>query len=128
MDKFDFITRIIKLYPHAVKDYDAQYDTYNRSLSADLKVDYDKVFDIYCTEYSDSFPPPPGLINEWATRCIKKDYNPVSKWVHVKIYNPILKGVTNTDCAPADWSEEKILKWYKKRFNCDGWRIEEIYA
>lgn len=126
MDKFDFINRIIALYPHAIQDSKAQYETYKHSLSTSEKVDYDAVFDIYCKEYKNSFPPPPGQIQEWALRCIKPDYQPSSKWIHVKIYNPIDKAVVNTDCFPAGTSEEKILNFYKKRFGGEGWRIEGI--
>ena len=126
MDKHDFINKIISLYPHAIKDYDAQYETYKHALPKSEKVDYDKVFEIYCTEHKDSFPPPPGLISEWAMRCIKLDYNPTSKWLHVKVYNPFYKCVVNTDCFPAGTSEQAILNTYKKRFGGEGWYIAEV--
>lgn len=128
MDKFDFINRIIALYPHAIKDHEAQYDTYKRALPVSDKVDYEEVYNIFCTEHKDNFPPPPALIKEWASRCIKTDYQPENKWIHVKIFNPIYNCVTNTDCFPAGTSETAILNAYKKMFpNTDGWRIVEVY-
>ena len=126
MDKFDFINRIISLYPHAIKDHDGQYDAYKKALPISEKINYDEVFEIYCREFKDSFPPPPGLICEWAQRCRKEEYKPVSKWVNVKIYNPIYKAEVNTDSFPAGTSEEKILSFYKKRFGGDGWQIIEV--
>lgn len=126
MDKIDFINSIISLYPHSIKAHEKQFDAYKKSLPADGKVDYEKVYEIYCTEYKDSFPPPPGLISEWARRCIKADYSAASKWINVKIYNPFYKTVVNTDSFPAGTSEEKMLNYYKKRFGGEGWRIEEV--
>ena len=126
MDKYGFINRIIALYPHAIKDHDAQYDTYNRALPISDKVDYEEVYNIFCAEHKDSFPPPPALIKEWASRCVKENYQPTDKWIHVKIYNPFLKTVVNTDCFPAGTSEQAILNTYKKRFGDGDWRI--IYA
>ena len=128
MDKFDFINRIISLYPHAITDKQAQYDTYSHSLPVSEKVDYDKVFELYCKEYKDSFPPPPGQICEWAKSCIKSDFKPAQKWLNVKVYNPILKAVTNTDCFPAATSEETMLNTYKKMFpKYEGWKIIEVW-
>ena len=126
MDKIDFINRIISLYPHAIKDYEAQFETYKKSLPINEKVDYNEVYEIYCKEHKDNYPPAPGKISEWAMRCIQKDYNPCAKWIHVKIFNPIYKAVVNTDCFPAGTSEEAILNTYKKRFGGEGWRIEEM--
>ena len=124
MDKFDFINWLISLYPHAIKDGKAQYDLYNRVLSN--KVDYDKLADIFSNEYADSFPPAGAVIKEMASRCLKDDVIKADKWIHVKIYNPHLKAVINTDCFPAGTSESAILNTYKKRFGGEGWRI--IYA
>lgn len=124
MDKFDFINWLISLYPHAIKDGKAQYDLYNRVLSN--KVDYDKLADIFSNEYADSFPPPGALIKEMASRCLKEEIVESDKWIHVKIYNPHLKTVVNTDCFPAGTSESAILNTYKKRFGGDGWKIMEL--
>lgn len=127
MDKHDFITRIISLYPHAVKDHNAQYEVYKHALPKSERVDYDQVFEIFCTEHKDSFPPPPGLVSEWARRCIKAESS-FGKWVNVRVFNPIYKTVVNTDCFPAGTTEAQMLSFYKKRFpNTDGWRIVEVY-
>lgn len=126
MDKFDFINRIIALYPHAIKDGKAQYDLYNRVLSN--KVDYEKLMDIFANEYSESFPPPGAVLKEMASRCLKEEIVKSDKWIHVKIYNPIYKTVVNTDCFPAGTSEEVILNTYKKMFpGVEGWKLVEVY-
>lgn len=127
MDKFDFINRIISLYPHAIKDGKAQYDLYDRVLSKS-KIDYEKLMDIFANEYSDSFPPPGAVLKEMATRCIKQDVVQSAKLLHVRVYNPFLKRVINTDCFPAGTTEEQMLATYKKRFGGEGWRIEEVYV
>ena len=127
MDKFDFINWLISLYPHAIKDSKAQYDLYDRVLNKN-KIDFDKLANIFSNEYADSFPPAGAVIKEMANRCIKEEIAQAPKWVHVRVYDPRYKVVRSTDCFPATDTEEQILAWYKKRFKCDGWRIEEIYA
>lgn len=124
MDKFDFINRIISLYPHAIKDGKAQYDLYDRVLSN--KIDYEKLMDIFANEYRESFPPPGAVLKELAARCIKEDVVQADKWIHVKIFNPIYNRVINTDCFPAGTSEQAIINTYKKRFGGEGWRVEGV--
>lgn len=126
MDKFDFINRIISLYPHAITDKETQYDAYNRALKSNNSVDYEKVFDLFCEEYKDSFPPPSGFINELASRCLKPEAQESSKWIQVRIYNPIYKCEQSTDCFPAGTSEQAILNTYKKMFGGEGWKIIEV--
>lgn len=127
MDKFDFINRIIALYPHSITDKQAQYDTYNRALSKN-KIDFEKLMDLFAEEYKDSFPPPAAILKEMSERCVKEEIKTAQKWIHVKVFNPIYNAVTNTDCFPSGTSEEKILATYKKMFqNTDGWRIVEVY-
>lgn len=125
MDKFDFINWLISLYPHAIKDSKAQYDLYDRVLNKN-KIDFNKLADIFSNEYADSFPPAGAVIKEMASRCLKEEAVQASKWVHVKIYNPHLKAVINTDCFPAGTSESAILNTYKKRFGGEGWQIMEL--
>ena len=125
MDKFDFINRIIALYPHAIKDSKAQYDLYDRVLSKN-KIDFEKLMDIFANEYAEGFPPAGAVLKEMASRCVKEEVIQADKWLHVKVYNPFYKRVVNTDCFPAGTSEEKILAYYKKRFGGEGWRIEEV--
>lgn len=126
MDKFDFINRIIALYPHAISDRQAQYDIYNRALSKD-KIDFEKLLDVFSEEYKDSFPPPAGVLKEMALRCLKEEVKSASKWQQVKVYNPVYNCVTNKDCFPAGTSERAILNTYKKRFGGEGWRLIEVY-
>ena len=128
MDRHDFINRIIALYPHTIKDWEAQYDTYKRALKKSLNVDYDKLMDLFSEEYKDSFPPAPGLIAEMALRCLRQEGIEPQKWLHVKVFNPLYNTVTNTDCFPAGTTEEQMLNAYKKMFpNTQGWRIVEVY-
>ena len=127
MDKIDFINRIIALYPHSIVDKQAQFDTYNRALSKN-KVDFDRLMDLYAEEYKDSFPPPAAILKEMSDRCLKEEAKTASKYVHVKVFNPIYNTVTNTDCFPAGTSEQAMLNAYKKMFpNTEGWRIVEVY-
>ena len=125
MDKFDFINWLISLYPHAIKDSKAQYDLYDRALNKN-KIDFNKLADIFSNEYADSFPPAGAVIKEMASRCLKEEVAQASKWIHVKVYNPIYKTVVNTDCFPAGTTEAQMLHFYQKRFGGEGWRIEEL--
>ena len=128
MDRSDFITRIIALYPHAIKDHEAYFDTYKRALKARMDIDYDKLTDVFSQEYKDNFPPAPGVLSEMAQRCLKTKAIETKKWLHVKVFNPMYNAITNTDCFPAGTTEEQMLNFYKKRFpKSDGWRIVEVY-
>ena len=128
MDRADFISRIIALYPHAIKDQNAQFDTYKRALKKSLDVDYEQLMDLFAQEYRESFPPAPAILAEMANRCIKKEVQEAPKWLHVKVFNPLYNAVTNTDCFPAGTTEEQMLKSYQQMFpNIDGWRILEVY-
>lgn len=126
MDKFDFINRIVALYPHAIKDQEAQYDTYKRALPISEKVDYEEVYNIFCTEHKDSFPPPPALIKEWATRCIRADYKN-KKFVHFA-FRDIQTGKVIRNCASdVPMSPEQGLKWIKAVSHSDNWEVAEVY-
>ena len=127
MDRSDFITQIIALYPHAIKDFNAQFDTYKRALKISKNVDYEQLMDLFSEEYKDAFPPPPGILAEMANKCIKEDVKSVQQWLHVKVFNPLYNCITNNDCFPAGTTEEQMLKTYKKMFpNTDGWKIIEV--
>lgn len=126
MDKFDFINRIIALYPHAITDKSAQYDTYARALSAN-KIDFEQLMDIFANEYKDGFPPPAATLKEMSARCIKQEAITAQKWLHVKVFNPLYNCITNNDCFPAGTTQEQMLNTYKKRFGGDGWKIIEVY-
>lgn len=126
MDKFDFINRIIALYPHAITDRDAQYDTYNRVLNK--RIDFEQLMDIFANEYKDSFPPPAAKLKEMAQRCVQDEITTAQKWLYVKVYNPIYDRISSKDCFPAGTTEEQMLKTYKKMFpGTDGWKIIEVY-
>ena len=83
-------------------------------------IDYDKLFKLLVkSAYNGNFIPDVQQILDASNQCVKADYQPENKWIHVKIYNPFLKTVVNTDCFPAGTSEQAILNTYKKRFG-DG--------
>ena len=127
MDKIDFINRIIALYPHAIVDKRAQFDTYNRALNKS-RVDYEQLMNLFAEEYKDSFPPPAAILKEMSARCTKEEGQQSPKWQHVKVFNPIYNCVTNHDCFPAGTTEQQMLNAYKRMFpDSDGWRIVEVY-
>lgn len=128
MDKVDFINRIIALYPHAIVDKKAQFDTYNRAfIKIKENVDYDLLLDTFAEEYKDSFPPASGVLKEMAMRCLKTAIQPSQKWIQVRIYNPIMKCEQATVAFPAGTSEQAILNTYKKMFGGEGWKLLEVY-
>lgn len=90
-------------------------------------VDYDKLFKtLVKTAYNGNFIPDVKQILEASKGCYKT--SETSKWINVKVYNPIYKTVVNTDCFPAGTSEEAILNTYKKMFpNVEGWKLVEVY-
>lgn len=126
MDKHDFITRIISLYPHAVKDHNAQYEVYKHALPKSERVDYDQVFEIFCTEHKDSFPPPPGLVSEWARRCIKAEYKN-GKLINVALMNTETGQVLRNAASETPLTEAQIMKWIVGETGHNNWRIVEVY-
>lgn len=126
MDKTDFIKRIIGLYPHAIKDYDAQFDTYNRALTMNEKVDYEQVYDIFCTEHKDSFPPPPALINEWAKRCRKVEYTG-KNLINFAFRNTETGVILRNSASDVPLTVEQALNWIKTVSHSDSWEVAEVY-
>ena len=127
-DRHDFISRIISMYPHMIKDegIDAYYDLYKRNLYG-KDIDYEKLFELFATEYKDKYPPTGSYIGELASRCLKQEVVQAQKWLNVKVYNPVYKCVTNSDCFPAGTTTEQMINAYKKLFpNTDGWKIVEV--
>ena len=129
MDRHNFISKIISMYPHYIKDsgIDTYYELYKRSLGG-KKVDYEKLFDVFSNEYREKSPPTGAYISEIASKCLKEEVQTAQKYIHVKVFNPIYNAVTNTDCFPSGTSEQAMLNAYKKMFpNTEGWRIVEVY-
>lgn len=129
MDRHDFISRIITMYPHIIKDdgISSYYDLYKRAFGG-KDIDFEKLFDIFATEYKEKYPPTGAYLSELSLRCLKEEVVTAQKWLNVRVYNPIYKAVTNTDCFPSGTSEQQMLNFYKKRFpNTEGWRIVEVY-
>lgn len=130
MDKIEgvnqFLNRLTTYYSASFKnEYDKEVwkdctleEVYNPN------IDYDKLFKLLVkTAYNGNFIPDVSQIKEASNNCIKADFKPEAKWIHVKIFNPIYNRVINTDCFPAGTSEQAILNTYKKRFGGDGWRL-----
>lgn len=131
MDKIltvnQFLNRLTVYYSSSFKnDYEKEVwkdctleEIYNPN------VDYDKVFKVLIrSALNGNFIPDAKQIKDACKGCYKEGQT--SKWVHVKIYNPHLKTVVNTDCFPAGTSESAILNTYKKRFGGEGWQIMEF--
>ena len=128
MDRHNFISRIITMYPHIIKDdgVSSYYDLYKRAFGG-KDIDFEKLFDVFATEYKEKYPPTGAYLSELSLRCLKEKIETSQKWIHVKIYNPILKAVVNTDCFPAGTSEEKMIKTYENMFpGVVGWEIVEV--
>lgn len=125
MDKFDFINRIIALYPHAITDKQAQYDTYSRALSAN-KIDFEKLMDIFANEYKDGFPPPAATLKEMAARCIKTEYE-VKRIKQVRFMNTLTGLVRSTDAFEGNYTDEQLLRWKRIKSGHDNWELVEVY-
>ncbi|MBE7084244.1 MAG: hypothetical protein E7373_06575 [Clostridiales bacterium] len=125
----DFIDKIFRRYV-CNTDIDEKREEYASGLfHLSGKVDFDLLLDYVSKSNKKDFVPQVSELLEWSKSCYKQEYKKgPSGWVHVRVYDPRYKTVRSTDCFPATDTEEQILAWYKKRFKCDGWRIEEIYA
>lgn len=127
MDKFDFINRIIALYPHAITDKQAQYDTYNRALNKN-KIDFEKLMDVFAEEYKDSFPPPAAVLKDMAQKCLKEEIESGKTFQEVKVYDPIHNCIRLKDVFPKGTSKERMIKTYEKMFpGSSGWQIIEVW-
>ena len=63
------------MYPNAIKNegYDAYYDSYKRVLSN--KIDFEKLFDIFCLEHNTNYPPTAAWLKEKSILCLKRKSN-----------------------------------------------------
>lgn len=128
MDRHDFISRIITMYPHIIKDdgVSSYYDLYKRAFGG-KDIDFEKLFDIFATEYKEKYPPTGAYLSELSLRCLKEKIETSQKWLHVKVFNPIYNAITDWNCFPAGTTEQTILNTYKHRFGGEGWRLIEVY-
>lgn len=124
MDRYEFIRKIIALYPYASSDSTVLFEKYKRALT-DSRIDYEKLFDIYSNEYAEKPAPSGAWLKAQSKRCLKGTES--GSWQFVKVYDPRYKAIVNTDCFPKGTSAEIMLKTYEKRFNCSGWQIVEVY-
>lgn len=123
MDKFDFINRVMSMYPFHIRDsgVDAYYDKYKRALGG-LNVDYEKLFDIFSTEYEDKTPPTGKWLNEKAKLC-RIDTPCAERYRHVEVFDPRFNGKVDI-CFEGNPTDEQILKTLDKRYpGHTGWRI-----
>ena len=128
MIKEEFIDKVLSRFAYYTeKDTQgALKDTYDRVLTK--KIDYSNLWDKFCNEYASKTPPTGIELKNMARTCYLEEEKeaPIKRWLHVKVFNPIYKQITNTDCFPIGTTQEKILKTYEKKFNCSGWEIIEI--
>ena len=128
MIKEEFIDKVLSRFAYYTeKDTQgALKDTYDRILTK--KIDYTALWDKFCNEYASKTPPTGVELKNMARTCYlgEEKEAPIKRWLHVKIYNPILKTEINSDCFPVGTTQDKILKTYEKKFNCSGWEIIEI--
>ena len=128
MNKHDFIEKVLSRFAYYTEK-DTQgvfYDAYSRVLTK--KTDYEKLWDLFCNEYKDKTPPTGVQLKEYAKQCyLASEMKNASKWIHVKVYNPVYKTVTSIDCFPIGTAEEQIIKTYEAQFKCKGFKIIELY-
>jgi hypothetical protein len=126
----EFISRLFNRYKSTAPDIEDKKEEITGILIAQSeKIDFQKLLDLIAKSNETDFLPAGSKILQWSKCCYKQEYKKgPSGWVHVRVYDPRYKTVISTYCFPATDTQEQILSWYKKRFNCDGWRIEEIYA
>ena len=121
MDRFDFIDRIIALYPHAIKDREVQYDIYKRALTA-KNIDFEKLMDRYSSEYKDSFPPPAAWLKEQSLKCLKPETVPrpqTFKTITAVDVNGVYGFAGPGDSInPSALSKRFLLWWYGGFYEC----------
>lgn len=125
----DFLNRLTEYYSASFKNESDKelWKDYTLEEIYNPNVDYNKLLKVLIKRaYNGNFVPDVKQINEAATECYKPKKG--SKWLHIKVFNPLYGSVTNTDCFPSGTTEEQIIKAYKKLFpNTEGWRIVEVY-
>ena len=126
LDKHNFIKRLLSRFPYYTQnDNGSFYDSYSRVLTR--KIDYEKLWDLFCNSYDKNSPPTGVYLKELAKLCYLEDFKSnTSNWLHVKVLNPKTKRVRNLDCFPKNTTNEQILKTYEKKFSCEGWKIIEV--
>lgn len=129
LNKFNFINNLISRFNYYIQGEQAQqvlYDVYSRVLSK--KIDYDKLWNLFCNEYKDKTPPTGVQLKEFSKRCfLESEISKSSNWQQVRVYNPITKVVSCKDCFPKGTSIEQMLATYENKFKCKGFEILEVY-
>ena len=125
----DFLNRLTEYYSASFKNESDKelWKDYTLDEIYNVNVDYDKLFKVLIREsFNGNFIPDVKQINEAAKSCYKNTGS--KQWVHVKVFDPILNCVTNTDCFPSGTTEEQMIRAYQKMFsNSKGWKIVEVY-
>ena len=127
MDVKEFVSKLFLLYPNSYTS-DNEFLKKRQYLVAleAKKIDFQKLMDRVAKNHTSEFMPTTAWLLEEACYCYPKIAE--KEWLNVKVYNPIYKAVTNTDCFPSGTTERQMLNFYKARFpNTEGWRIVEVY-
>ena len=130
MDVNEFIDKLFTLYPNSWTG-DNMFLKKKQYLAAldNGKIEFEKLFDRIAKYNNSSFMPEPAWLREQSIYCYKEEYkNTKSEWLSVRVYDPILKTIRNTDCFKKGTSEKGILNFYKKKFGGYGWKIIEVRA
>lgn len=123
----EFIDKVFNRYVCASDVTEKKEEYASNLLDLCGKIDFYKLLDVISKNNAKDFVPQVKEVREWAKSCYKKEFKKgVGGWIHVKIYNPILKAVINTDCFPTGTSEQTILNTYKTDHGSDGWQIIEV--
>ena len=125
----DFLNRLTEYYSASFKNESDKelWKDYTLDEIYNVNVDYEKLFKVLIREsFNGNFIPDVKQINEAAKSCYKTSTG--KQWLHVKVFNPLYKTITNTDCFPSGTTEEQMINVYKKMFpNTEGWKIVEVY-
>ncbi|MCQ2957272.1 MAG: hypothetical protein MJ180_00045 [Candidatus Gastranaerophilales bacterium] len=127
MLKQEFISKVISRFGYYTeKDSEgALSDTYSKCLTK--KINFDKLWELFCNEYAGKTPPTGVELKELSKRCLLESVEqPKSNWLQVKVYDPRYKVERATDCFPKGTTSEQIIKTYETMFKCTGWEIISI--
>lgn len=123
----DFLNRLTEYYSASFKNESDKelWKDYTLDEIYNPNVDYDKLLKLLIRRaHNGNFVPDSKQINEDAKECYKATAQ--KKWLHVKVFNPLYKAVTNTDCFPAGTSEEAMLRAYNTIYPSKEWKIIKI--
>lgn len=125
MNMYEFLDELFEIYSNSWKESNKQVKQKQYwSILDRPNVDFDKLLKVVAEEYLEGFIPPPAWLKDKIPMCLK---HTEGKWQQVKVYDPRYKSVSSKDCFPKGTTIEQMIKTYKKKFNCTGWQILEVY-